>query len=275
MRKTFLSLICIIVIILFATGCNSDVIRENSNPEEIALKEAEKITAEQGYSILSSEGEDVLIGDSDVFEFIKDVSVEEGYLEDDFNSMSGDRKIIQYELKEKSKGNETIALGIVVDKGKAIGAYLDYYEYSPGIKPVSFKDFIKELIGMEPTTYEIINNLDGVTMSVKEDTVSSKGLTVVLENNSNAQCIYSEDFLLEKKINDTWYQVPISIDGNYGFEGIGYDLNSGDNREWNVDWDWLYGILDAGEYRIVKEILDFRNTGDYDKYYLAAEFSIL
>ena len=144
MRKTFLGLACIIVIMLFITGCNSNISKEKSNPKDVALDEAEKITAEQSYSILSSEGEDVLIGDSDVFEFIKDVSVEEGYLEDDFNSMSGDRKIIQYELKEKSKENETIALCIIVDKGKAIGAYLDYYDYSPNIRPISFKDFNEE-----------------------------------------------------------------------------------------------------------------------------------
>lgn len=144
MKKVFLSLTCVIAILLFLMGCSGDVSKEKISPENIALKEAEKITAEQGYSILSSEGEDVSIGDSDIFQFIKDASVEEGYLEEDFNSMSGDRKIIYYDLKEKSKGNETVSLGIVVDKGKAIGAYLDYHELRPGIKPISFKDFINK-----------------------------------------------------------------------------------------------------------------------------------
>lgn len=144
MRKTFLSLICIISIMLFVTGCNGDVSKEKSNPEDIALREAKKITAEQGYSISSSEGEDILIGDSGVFNLIKDASVKVGYLEDDFNSMSGDRKIIEYDLKENSKENEPITLGIVVDKEKAIGAYLSCYGYNPDINPISFKDFIKE-----------------------------------------------------------------------------------------------------------------------------------
>ncbi|MDD4402930.1 MAG: DUF4825 domain-containing protein, partial [Desulfitobacteriaceae bacterium] len=131
-----------------------------------------------------------------------------------------------------------------------------------------------ETIGWEPTTYKTVNNFDGVTMTVKEGTASSTSLTVTFENNSSSQCIYGEYFWLEKKINGSWYQVPVVIDGNYGFNDIGYDLASGDDSEWAVDWNWLYGSLDTGEYRIVKNIADFRGTGDYDTYYLAAEFTI-
>lgn len=131
-----------------------------------------------------------------------------------------------------------------------------------------------ETIDWEPTTYETVNKFAGVTMTVKKGTVSSTGLTVAFENNSDKQCIYGEYFLLEKKINEKWYQIPVVIDGDYGFNDIGYDLASGKEGEWKVNWDWLYGSLDTGEYRIVKDILDFRNTGDYDKYYLAAEFII-
>ena len=124
------------------------------------------------------------------------------------------------------------------------------------------------------TKYETINNLDGVTMIVKEGMVSPTGLTVRFENNSDKQCIYGEEFWLEKKIKGRWYQVPIALDGNYGFNSIGYDLSASNGKDWTVDWDWLYGSLDTGEYRIVKDILDFRKAGDYDNYHLTAEFTI-
>lgn len=126
----------------------------------------------------------------------------------------------------------------------------------------------------KPTAFEAVNNFDGVTMTVKEETVSSSKLTVMFKNNSSSQCIYGEYFSLEKKLNEKWYQVPVVIGGDYGFNTIGYNLASGETGELVVDWKWLYGSLDAGEYRIVKDILDFRRTGDYDNYYLAAEFSI-
>ncbi|NLX71435.1 MAG: hypothetical protein GX024_11230 [Clostridiales bacterium] len=131
-----------------------------------------------------------------------------------------------------------------------------------------------ETTDWEPTEYENVNNIDDVSMTVKEGTVSPTGLTVVLENNSDVELIYSEDFLLEKNINGKWYEVPVIVE-SYGFDDIGYILASGEIGEWNVEWSWLYGNLDAGEYRIIKIIIDSGSPGDIKQYILAAEFKIL
>ena len=53
--------------------------------------------------------------------------------------MTEDRKVAGYELAEKSKEDEPIMLCMVIDKGKVIGAYLDYSGYSPGITSIDFK----------------------------------------------------------------------------------------------------------------------------------------
>ena len=142
MKKGILNLMLVLVIGIFTVGCENSAVQEQS-AEDIALKEAKKIAAEQGYSLESSEGMDVLIGDADAFEFIKDASIEGGYNKEDFESMTGDRKIIDYKLNERAKEGEkdNIILGIIVDKGKAIGAYLDYHGYTPSSRPVDFKDF--------------------------------------------------------------------------------------------------------------------------------------
>lgn len=44
--------------------------------------------------------------------------------------------------------------------------------------------------------------------------------------------------------------------------------------EWEVNWEWLYGPLPAGTYRISKAIMDFRGTGDYDERVYYAQFEI-
>lgn len=43
---------------------------------------------------------------------------------------------------------------------------------------------------------------------------------------------------------------------------------------WDVDWEWLYGELPVGEYRIGKEIMNFRGPGDYDTEMIYAHFKI-
>lgn len=127
----------------------------------------------------------------------------------------------------------------------------------------------------DPTEYEEVNTVDGIAMEVKEETVSPEGLTVVVENESIEEAIYGDDFVLERMIEGNWYQMTTLLEEeNYGFNAIGYSLIPGESGEWEVNWEWLYGSLERGEYRIIKGVLDFREAGNFDEYYLAAEFVI-
>lgn len=121
---------------MFITGCN--VSSENNKIEEIALEEAKKITSIEGYSLESE-----IFSESDVFDFIKEASIEGGYTQEDLDSMTGNRKVVAYKLKEESKENMPIMLCLVIDKNKVIGAYLDYEGYYPGIAPINFKEYMK------------------------------------------------------------------------------------------------------------------------------------
>ncbi len=132
-----------------------------------------------------------------------------------------------------------------------------------------------QLVGMtdwKPTIYDTVDNFNGVTMTAKEGTVTLTGMTVNLQNNSDKQCVFGEDFFLEKNIGGDWYQVPFAEAGDHAVPSIGYELDPTDAEEWDVNWEQFYGELDTGEYRIVKEVLDFRGSGDFDVYNLTAEF---
>ncbi len=41
-----------------------------------------------------------------------------------------------------------------------------------------------------------------------------------------------------------------------------------------INFEWFYGKLESGRYRIVKTVTDFRGTGDYTDYTYTAEFCI-
>jgi len=125
----------------------------------------------------------------------------------------------------------------------------------------------------KPTTVDIVNNLKGVSMTTKVGTVSPTKVTVVFENTAKRHYIYGTEFQLEGKIDDIWYTVPAIREGT--FNAIGIILFSESQRDLTIDWGWLYGTLNPGEYRVLKRIIDSRAPGDYDSFVLAAEFTIL
>ncbi len=131
----------------------------------------------------------------------------------------------------------------------------------------------KEETDWEPTDHEIVNNAEDITMTIKKGTVSPTGLTVIIKNDSEGEVTYGEPYELEKEINGAWYKVPVLVE-DYAFIEIAYVLQPGESNEWKVDWEWLYGSLEEGKYRIIKEVLNYREPGDTDRFYLAAEFTL-
>lgn len=123
----------------------------------------------------------------------------------------------------------------------------------------------------ELTEYDDVNNIDKVSMTIKDGTVSSAGLTIILKNDSDIEYGYGQYYLLEKKIKGKWYKVPVTR--NDAFEDIAYLLVPGENIEWDIKWVGIYGNLDNGEYRIIKEVFNYTEENSIE-YILAAEFKI-
>ena len=71
---------------------------------------------------------------------------------------------------------------------------------------------------------------------------------------------------------DGWQEVPYYAEVAWTMEAYLIPMN--DVTEWEVEWGWLYGELPVGKYRIGKEIMDYRDTGDYDTEVIYAEFEI-
>ncbi len=71
-----------------------------------------------------------------------------------------------------------------------------------------------------------------------------------------------------------WKEIPYVIEGEISWTAEAWIIPMNDTCEWEVNWNWLYGSLPAGKYRIGKDIMDFRETGNYDNSIYFVEFEI-
>lgn len=106
-----------------------------------------------------------------------------------------------------------------------------------------------------------------VSLSLKKDTLTKTGATIIISDISEQENTYGEWFRIEKKTNQFWEELK-PIDDNYAFKDIAYKIGENHRLEMNIDWSKLYGELEKGEYRLIKTLYD---VGDI---YLSVEFTI-
>ena len=114
----------------------------------------------------------------------------------------------------------------------------------------------------------------GIAVIAEVQRVTDTGITLKLSQYdalSTGEIIYGEDYVLQKRNGEAWEDVP-TVTGDYGFEDIGHTVPADKPSVWTADWEWLYGRLAPGEYRIVKSVLDHRAPGDNDTYEVKPHF---
>ena len=129
------------------------------------------------------------------------------------------------------------------------------------------------LISIRNADTDVLSQLDGVTMEVTE--CSDTSVTVKITNDTDKDIQCGEDFCLEVQDEETgeWRKLDEVID-NAAFNAIAYMVQKDSPYEAVIDFEWIYGKLEPGRYRIVKTVMDFRGTGDFTDYTFTAEFSI-
>ncbi|MBQ4524010.1 MAG: hypothetical protein IJA10_13825 [Lachnospiraceae bacterium] len=118
------------------------------------------------------------------------------------------------------------------------------------------------------------NDLEGVTMEVTENTKHT--ITMEIKNTTDSKLQYGDDYSLEKYEEDidTWTGVPY-LNSDIGFHDIAYPVEKGKNSTWSADWMNLYGELEEGKYRVVKEVQVWQESGEVSFHTLTAEFEII
>lgn len=120
----------------------------------------------------------------------------------------------------------------------------------------------------EKSNTEVKN--EEVSLSIKEETLTKKGATLILKNNGTMDYQYGAPYEIEIKQNGDWHKINIAID----FDSIAYDLKVGETKEIDLNWENTYGKLSSGTYRIIKSINYKNDDNKYHSFNIAVEFTI-
>lgn len=104
--------------------------------------------------------------------------------------------------------------------------------------------------------------VNNVKMDISD--ISHTGATITIKDTNKIPYTYGEFYKIEKEIDGQWHDVkPIITD--YGFNDKGYIVDENHEVKFIIDWEWLYGKLPLGSYRILKKVND---------QYISVEFGI-
>lgn len=116
----------------------------------------------------------------------------------------------------------------------------------------------------------------GVSMWVED--VKPTGAAIVFEQfegNAQGDLQTGEWFELEVLNEDNeWEKVATNPLIDYAFNSVAYMIKKNDRTEMDASWEWLYGKLPRGYYRVAKKVMDFKAPGDFEEEIYYAEFSI-
>lgn len=110
----------------------------------------------------------------------------------------------------------------------------------------------------------------GVSLSIKENTLTNTGATLVLKNDSDVDVQYGNPYEIEIKKDREWHKINVELN----FTLPAYLLNSKETKEIEFNWENGYGKLAAGDYRIIKSIDVEIEDGTFETFYVSAEFTI-
>ena len=124
----------------------------------------------------------------------------------------------------------------------------------------------------EPEIFENAEQDDwGITLSVTD--VTPTGLTVVFKQsggNPTGELMTGSYYRLENKDKELAY----IVEGDIAWTAEAYMIQKDGETQMQANWEWLYGTLEPGNYRLIKQVSDFRGPGDFDEKEYYAEFTV-
>lgn len=173
---------------------------------------------------------------------------------------------VLYNMKEKFGVCET---GLEIKEfstNNNLDAEIGYFNGEPDWGYVSFRKINTNLVAynkgltgkdaedaIEILKTMIYSNKDAITMTIKEGTLNKTSATVILQDTTNNKSFGTgASFSIEKNVNGFWLELPKQAE--ISWIEIWYAPNKDGIIEQSLNWKDLYGELEKGNYRIVKNI---------------------
>lgn len=104
------------------------------------------------------------------------------------------------------------------------------------------------------TAFDTVNDVEGVTFAMKEDTRKSTRATFTMTNDTEEEITYRKMYHMETKKDDKWYEFNSTASAQWG--DTTDTVAPGETDEFEIDWKNLCGPIKSGEHRIIMEVVD-------------------
>lgn len=101
-------------------------------------------------------------------------------------------------------------------------------------------------------SYNTDQSIKNVSLTITD--VTPTGATLKIVDTNKEPYVYGEWYKIERFDGTVWVDVD-TVEEVYGFNDIGYLVDEKTNDlTIETDWEWLYGALPSGQYRIYKQV---------------------
>ena len=186
-----------------------------------------------------------------------------------------DERMDSYELRcwEVEPGYYESEDYSVLDKGERVPSENGIFEVPTDGKMYVYDLYVKYEGGGSCYYGFRINSPDewGLTLSVSS--VTPTGATLVFKQSGGSptgEFMTGSHYRLEDKNGE----LPYIVEGDVAWTAEAYRIQKDGEIQMQANWEWLYGTLEPGTYRIYKGVMDWREAGDSDSKEYFAEFTI-
>lgn len=99
------------------------------------------------------------------------------------------------------------------------------------------------------------NDFSDIVLTIDE--LSPHGATYSISNNGDYSVSYGYDYGIEIEKNGTWF--PLKHNDILALT-VQLELRPGQSESLKCDWSSAYGVLESGQYRLVKSVYDSNQT---------------